>query len=404
MKNKIQYLLLSLCVFAPVSAQAQDVVLEETIVDAGATETTASESEQLPDVEQTPAIYLSSFGYLRVGYKHTQRDEDYTFIGRTSGFQLANARVGIEGLIPSADISFRVAAEGASDVDRDVNALQGNIDIRLRHAWARWQPHTTVGVQTGQFVVPFTREAMRSTGNLLFIDRAVGEAGVAAGTGLESDGISPDYELGAMLSSHVDGIAIGPIGIRYFAALTNGNGTNAQRNDNNALATTARIEVGMPETFWVGGAIHTNRRTTGLVPNAFREQDLGWAVDAAFERFGLDLYGQFVRVTTSFPTEGIEDRTRQAWHAQAGYTVETPFFDVTPMYRFASLDPWLGADGGEGISLDTFDLAYHSAGVRFGRDFGPASVRLWTVYTVTVEDETRALRNNTAQVLAQVAW
>ncbi len=347
--------------------------------------------------------HFAPIGYVRVAYEHTQQDPDLDFIGRTSGFRMLNARVGVEGSVLSAGVSFELTVDGAVDSDRQFNALEGDIDVELRDAWLRWDPCPWAGLQAGQFTAPFSREALRSTSDLLLSTRALGEEGILVGTGLELDAIVVDRELGLLLSPE-EPIEAGPIGIDYGVALLNGNGSNELLNDNTAVAVAGRLELIFVEIAHIGGGVLHNQRTDGLAPNRFRERDLAWVADAGVEWEGLEVYGQLMRLKTARQTEGTPDREQQAWHAQVGYSIDVPHVSITPAYRFASVDPWAGTEASEGVSLDTFAVQHHTAGVRLEHAFATGSIRLHLDYTVAVEDESRSLDNNTFRALAQVAW
>lgn len=79
--------------------------------------------------------------------------------------------------------TFRVSFEGASDVLRAPNTLLGSLSVRLRDAFARWDPFSFAGIQVGQVKAPFQEEELRGTQALLFASRAVGVERVAPGRG-----------------------------------------------------------------------------------------------------------------------------------------------------------------------------------------------------------------------------
>lgn len=342
-------------------------------------------------------------GFVRVAYENVQRDDSVDFVGRSNGFRLLNARIGVVGAWGPGDVSFEVTVDGAIDTDRSLNTLEGSLEVRLRDGWLRWDPVRWVGLQAGQFVAPLSREAQRSTGDLLLSTRALGEEGVGVGTGLELPAVGLDRELGAMVSPQTP-VDLGPVQVDYRLAVVNGNGDNALLNDNNSVAVVGRLEVGILEVAHLGGGVAHNQRTAGLSPNRFVERDLVWVADAGVDWRGLEVYGQLLGVRTALQTEGTPDREQQAWHVQAGYAIPLGPVTLTPAYRYATLDPWASGGRATSAALETYGVEHHTAGLRVLRPLGDGDLRLHVDYTFTVEHPDRTLRNNLLRVLAQVSW
>jgi hypothetical protein len=183
------------------------------------------------------------------------------------GFALYRARLGIDGFIGLGDrtccgqvdyaISFGLGAP------YDALTPTGSTSLQLVDGLVRWAMPTGVGVSSvaaGVQRVPFSREAMISSANLVFLERAVGAAWVA-----------PSYDLGATLSQSVS-LTDDPAGpqILVRAGAYNGNGTLFGDIDQ-GLRTAVRGELIAGDTYrtWspeldpalgIGGGLMLNRQ------------------------------------------------------------------------------------------------------------------------------------------------
>ena len=348
--------------------------------------------------------WIDPYGYIRVGYDLVGDDPNFDFIGANNGFVLHNARIGLAGGNTDWDLSFKVSLDGAADLRESINTPQGDLDVRLRDAFLRYDPVEYVGLEAGQFKLPFSAEEMGSTGSLVFISRAVGLQGVLVGQGLEQHGIVIGRELGAMLSPEAP-IFFGDsdFGLAYYAAVVNGNGANQILNDNISLAVAGRLELYYGDYVRVGGSILLNDRTEGEPPDLFEESDFGFSADLLASWEGLEISGQFTQLTTEYPTVGTVDREQLAYHAQITYVVDQLCVPFAPAYRFAYFHP--RSEGGVtagGIDLDSFELMYHTFGLRVWVPRTPLVVNL--NYTLTGEQAPREVENDLFQALIQLVF
>ncbi len=340
---------------------------------------------------------LSPCGYIRFGYDHTFKDDRYEFVGRNNGFVLRGARVGLDGKFVPLNITWRISIEGASDVLTQPNTPQGTLSVRLRDAFARWDPFPFIGIQAGQFKAPFQEEELKGANTLLFVSRAVGVDGVPPGRGLETPGIQLDRQVGVMLSpSEPIG---GDVAAAYYLMVMNGNGSNQLLDDNGKFGIVGRTELGIYEYVRLGAALFHNTRTVGDPPNLYNEEDFGLTGDLTVKVAGLSVLGAVTRLRTVFPTVGTSARAQLAFHGQAGYRIELPYSFVMPAYRYAYFHPW--QDGG-GAGFDQFKLQYHTFGIRTGLTKLP--VQAWINYTLTVEETGRKLGNDRIEILGQVTF
>ncbi len=389
---------------------ALGTALSGTLAYAQATETEGEVAEALEEatevveeeIVEDPAFWVSPYGYLRVGYDLVADDPNFDFVGTNNGFVLHNARLGLAGGNTDWDLSFQISLDGAADQRNSVNTPQGDLDVRLRDAFVRWDVCDCFGVQVGQFKLPFSAEEMRSTADVPFISRAIGLNGVLVGQGLETEGIVVGRELGLMLSPSSP-IYFGDFGFAYYAAVANGNGPNQLLNDNGSIAIAGRLEFYYSDLVRVGGGILLNERTIGELPNLFSEDDFGISADLLVSWEGLEVFGQLTMMTTEYATTGAADREQLAWHAQVSYVVDQLLVPFAPAYRIASFHP--RAEGGVtdgGTDLDSFELMYHTIGLRVWVPDTPLTLNL--NYTLTGEKEPRELENDLFQAMVQLVF
>lgn len=337
------------------------------------------------------------FGYLRAGYDYTFKDDRYSFIGRNNGFVLDSARVGVQGEARPYNVTFRVSFEGASDVLTAPNTPLGTLSVRLRDAFARWDPFPFVGLQVGQYKAPFQEEELRGTQTLLFASRAVGVEGVAPGRGFQLPGIELDRQLGVMFSP-IKPIG-GDVGVSYYLMVMNGNGSNQLLDDNGKVGLVGRTELDILKYARIGAAVFHNERTVGAPPNLYNEEDFGLTGDVGVHAAGFEVFGAVTRVRTVYPTVGTSARVQLAFHGQVGYRFEIERLQITPAYRYAYFHPW--QDGG-GAGFDAFKLQYNTFGVRLAHAKLP--VTAWLNYTLTGEEPVRKLSNDRIELLGQVTF
>lgn len=344
---------------------------------------------------------LVPWGYFRLAYESVESDDRYSFIGRNDGFLLDNARIGLDVEFRDT-LSFLISFEGASDVQEDTNTPLGEIDVRLRDVYARWEIHPYIGIQGGQIKAPFAAEELQATVDLLFVSRSVGWEGVLVGRGFEEPGISLGRQIGVMLSPRAP-IRFGDFGAVYYLMVGNGNDENQLLNDNSKVAVIGRVEALYSSFVTLGAAGYTNERRTGTPPNQADEEDVGVAADLYIHPGPIELFAQFGQVETDFDTAGVSSRIRRAGSVQGGYRFDLPWgFSLTPAYRYAYYDPWANAGSNAMASANRLALEYHTFGVRVKAHSLPLS--FFVNYTLTEEQAPREVDNDRLQLLAQVVF
>lgn len=356
-------------------------------------------AEGAPAADKHP-FQITPFGFLRAGYERVDRDAAHAFIGEHSGFLVDAARVGLEGESLREKVRFRTSVEAASTLYSE-SGENPSLQVRLRDAFARYDPAPFFGVALGQFRAPFSAETMRPSQTLLFASRSIGEEGIRPGRGFVETGLSLERQIGLMVAPD-EPFAIGPVRAAYYGMLMNPGGENRLSNASGAIGLLGRVEVGWEKYVMLGGAAYSMPRTVGTRPDLFDENDQGLNADARFTAFNVELYGQFTRVRTAYPTAGTEDRVRLGYHAQVGYLVKT-FVPFSVAYRYAHLDPW-SRGGGAGATQNyrNFRVDAHTIGVRVFHPRLPASV--WANYTLMVEPSARQVDNNRLELTGLIVF
>lgn len=391
--------------FGATHAGAQEGAADDGAEDADVpVERADAAVEDAGDEDEGDGLWFSPFGYVRLGFDWVGEDPNFDVIGSNNGFVLHNARIGLEGGYDEWHVSFRISVDGAEDLRENVNSPRGSLDVRLRDAYVREDFIEQFGVQAGQFKLPFSAEELRSTGSLLFVSRPVGLNGVRVGRGLEQPGIVVGRDLGLMVSPQAPIFFGGSdFGLAYYLAVANGNGPNEILNDNRSLALVGRLELVYGDWVTAGFSVIMNDRTEGDAPDLFEEEDFGISGDLMVTWEGLEVSGQFTKVTSSFPTSGTDDRDQVAWHAQVSYVVDQLPVPFAPGYRFATFHP--RAEGGTtagGVNLDSYELTYHTIGLRAWVPDTPLMVNV--NYTMTGEEAPRELENDLVEALIQVTF
>ncbi|MGE0790707.1 MAG: porin [Sandaracinaceae bacterium] len=356
------------------------------------------------DDDHEPGFVIAPTGFIRTGYEYVLDDPRYDFVGDNSGFILGNARLGVRGAAPAYGISFVITVDGAVAAHSLANTPQADLAVALRDALIRWDFVDFLGVTVGQFKIPFMAGWMGADGALPFASRAVGLDGVPVGRGFETPGIVVDRELGLSVGSNGPVFVAGDFGLGYYATVFNGNGIDQLLNDNVAPAVAGRLELYWTRDVRVGGAVMWNARTVGSLPDRFEEQDLGVSADITARFVGIELYGHFTMMTTSFVTTGAQDRMRLEVHGSAGYDLPFIDFPFVIAYRFAYYDPWQSGGGGGPVDLGAFELMYHTVGLRVEHPVDDIRLTGWLNYTFTVETDARSLLNDRLEVIVQLAF
>ena len=348
------------------------------------------------------AFDLTLSGYLRTTWTQIEDSEEQTsFVGLNDGFGQANARFIVDGTYSST--SFRLSLDGAVDRRDASNTASGDIQTELKDAYFTWAPRSWLRIHTGQFKPPFDAEEDQSTRSLMFVTRSVASRGVKGVEGVNIDGLSVDRQVGLMIDS--DKILLdGPgIGFGYALAVTNGNGANRPLNDNDSPAFYGRLELHWKEHVTLGVASYYNELTVGDAPDLIDETELGITADLNIDFHGVFAGFSFTQINSTFPDVDAEaKRSAQGLQAHLGYRSSYGFGYAV---RWSTLDPTsdFGSDDPAAkAAFEVDDVAYFTPSLTW--DVPNLPLRLQANYTLTMEDDTRALDNNKLELLGQLSF
>jgi hypothetical protein len=388
--------LLSLLWVSTAAAQSEGPEAPTTEESAPEVSTGSSEVDATPPAEDAPVdtqLTYDLFGYLRVAGAVIQNDPSVPFVGRSDGFLLQNARLGIQGTWRDR-LRFKISADGAQDERPGANALNGTLRFGLRDAYADVLLHPMLEVRAGQFYATFDVDETTSTTQRRFIDRALASRGVEATRGWETPGLRPGRSLGVALRSE-SLIRSGEWGLGYELAFQNGTAENIASNDNDSLAYTAALLVDLPGEGRLFAAARHNRRTEGDLPAQETEEDLAASLGGRVALGSLGVVSQAVVRRTQFPTVGGAAEVAFGGHA-AIYWRWRPrkTFWIEPVYRFGFYEP---SDLIEGDQLQE-----HTAGVNIGLPQWHS--RLQAGFTHVVEETARTLNNDRFETVIEVSF
>ncbi|MEQ1500642.1 MAG: hypothetical protein ABMB14_00360 [Myxococcota bacterium] len=251
------------------------------------------------------------------------------------GFSLRRARIGVDGYVPMG------ALGGASQVDYalalGVSApydvlSEPTPDVELVDAFGRWALPTGVGVTSaalGLQRVPFSRESMMSSANLVFEEVSVG-----------TYWLTPSREVGATVSQSVL-LGDGELAPQLLARIGGFNGSEDLFGDTGpGLLGTGRLEFSLGDTYrtWspskdpaIGIGAAALRDTQPSTRTTSIEADL--LARISLVTLSGEVVTSRIRPTNTDVTDpSVVDNTgRLGWHAQ--------------------LSVWLPIDGDDGIEL-----------------------------------------------------
>ncbi|MBN2360005.1 MAG: hypothetical protein JXR83_11175 [Deltaproteobacteria bacterium] len=323
---------------------------------------------------------------LRLRYDAIEQDTQVDYIGRNNGFGLSSGRLGLRGEY-GRWVGFNVTMDGGFVEQTDRNLVGGTTFAALKDAWVQIKPWDFILVRAGQFKTPFDEESLRSTAELRFVDRSVGDRGIRSGEGYQVLGASPARNLGLMAGA--EDLRLGPFGLQYLAAVVNGNGENQAYNDNSAPAVFGRLALSAFDAVGLGVGGVYNPRTVGALPNLYDEIDAGFTVDAHAMLFGAYADASFLWINTQYPTTGAPDSVAMAASAEVGYTL---WFGLGAGYRFGWYDP-TSTFGNDAV-------VEHTVGIRY--DVPRLPLALIVDYTIALEQPGRELANNRLGALLQL--
>jgi hypothetical protein len=384
---------------APVAAPAESaavpppsapLAIATTPPDAG-----ADESPALPEATWRP------YGYLRTVFSAIMEDgKGPDYVGKNDGFQMANARLGVE--VTRGRTRAVISADGAVDRRDELNSSQGDVEVRLRDAFAEYTVCSGFKVAAGQFEPPYDAEELTSNTELVFVDQAVESRGVKGVEGWNLQGLSLEREVGLLLSTGDVYFTEGDEGPGMSAAfaLTNGSSAKHPVNDNDALAYTGRLEFLWGRIVRAGVAANVNAVSTNVPPDQVTDDRFGLAADLRVDFMGAHVLGQFMRRTSASQDVAAEPEViAQGFHVQGAY--DAPF-GLTPGYRYAQYDPTAEVQVEDAVTAANYEhdeIKVHTFGLSWRVPEEPLTLK--ANYHVMLEDEARKLANDRFDFLVQ---
>ena len=287
--------------------------------------------------EAPPAGFTwSPFGYLRVQGAVVQNDPNVAFVGRSDGFELQNARVGVRGALAER-AAFLISIDGAIDERDRINDPNGRLRVGLRDAFVDLHLGA-VDLRAGRFDPVFDPERLYADTERPFVDRALESRGVRPTEGWETDGLPPGRSIGLAVrrdpGTPEAGAAIG-----FELAAQNGADEFSSDNDNDWVAVSAAGLLRLANGTAVVAAARWNPRTEGDLPFRQDETDLEGGLGAIVAAGPVQVGVGGIVVHTIFDTTGGPGQNAYGGHAQVMVRVLGGAYPLSVGYRFAILDP-----------------------------------------------------------------
>jgi Phosphate-selective porin O and P len=356
-------------------------------------------------VPAAPRFAWTPFGYLRGQLNVVRDDPDVAFVGRSDGFSLQHARLGVRGALGER-VSFEVSFDGAVDERDRVNTTNGRLRVGLRDAFVDFHRPTRaafgigpdLSVRAGRFEAWFDPDGIQGDTERPFIDRALESHGVSASEGWETAGLPPGRSIGAAVRVSSWNLGSFPepeeqqMRLLAEVALMNGAGEFASNNDNDDFALSAALRLAAGSRGWAQVAYRRNPRTEGELPFRQEEVDDAFSLGGGLALGPLELAAGGILQYTRFATTG--GPRQRAWGAH-GQAMARILDGKTPLrigYRFAILDP---------SSLVVSDrLMEHTAGVVW--TLASLRTRLLLDVTHAVEEDQRELTNDRVELVVEL--
>ena len=361
---------------------------------------------------------LEFSGFIRVFHTtilEGDGNQGLEYLGRNDGFGIDTARLTVEGT--AKDVLVRLQFDGATLLFDETSAPEGDVRTAARDAFIEYRPLPEARLRVGRYRPPVAGEQYISSAAQLFVERSVAVRGVQNVEGRNVPGLGAPRQYGAMLlGSTVFGSeeefkeGFDQFGVAWYASMTNGNSADEPLNDNSDYLLAARAEAfyGTSERdkvrFGLGAFTNTVTRDPNELPDVIDEEQTGFSADLVVDWYNVQLQGQFMTVSRSFPDVPSEpEASALGYHLALGYRIE--MIGVTPVYRYAYYDWTDSVEADDPVTqaqLDADELTYHTIGLNW---HVPGEPLLFQVnYTITVEDDQQAIDNDRLQFLGQVAF
>ncbi len=293
-------------------------------------------------------------GYAQMWGEYGEKEFDGRTYDNTLRGQIKRARVKLTGEVLD-NITYKLST------DLKDNAELYDAAVTFTHLGDA--AHITLG----QFKPHVSKEALRSSSELDFIERyqgAIYGIGDDAPTGEPNIGLGLDNEfrnIGVMLSGH-------PVEIFSYSLFmgNSGGGANLGTTGRDNLFFSGRIEASLIDALRFGAAYaNTEKSNRGGFDKKFRTQV--WTLDASYDVGGLTIAGEFIGGNTDATTnQGFSGASATGkevvWHA---YYIMGAYWitdNIRGLVRFEEFDPdtaVTGSDSYRYLHYYTFGLNYY---------------------------------------------
>lgn len=340
-----------------------------------------------------PAWYdrLTPHGFARIGLFYSFPLQEEQLIGSNGGFRMAAIRLGADYKL-SDKFNMAVSIEAAAPIRSPGDASSGTRVVELRDAYFEYAHCDCFQVRAGQFKAPFSAETLAGDETLVFISRSVASEGVAPPEAYgPTSGLSLGRQVGVQVSSHFLGSDV--FAFRYAVGVFNGSGQNQLFNDNNIVMPVARVEAKLFERFTVGANGAFNIKAEGTRPNRVSVSQFSYGADLTLKIPEVDIDGMFGFLSRSSTYNTSVAPADAAWGLYAQLHYLHPGTGLEAGVRFSMYDPSFVAPD------DTVNEIAAMVGWRATKWF-----KVLLQYTHRGEEPLASLPNDSADVLAQVAW
>jgi hypothetical protein len=282
--------------------QAQEIKAKEPAIEAGYDEGFYIKSKDKP--------YSMVFnGFSQFLYSLNKSDG----AGASHGFDVALARLAISGNVLDPKLAYFMQLQGST--------LGNNNNITMLDWWLKYNFAPEIGVQTGRFVLPYSRQFYTHPGNLLFAD--LSEADYA-------------FNLPRSIGAHASG-KLGPVS--YHAAVLNSIralDAPGQQNFGSQIGVLGRLEFDILKPYGyfesspkpatepqlsVGAAVAYNPIDggSGFQNLVAGDTTTNVTLDLGFRAGGFSLQAAGYYRADNYTTPGLSHGNDWGYYSQAGY-------------------------------------------------------------------------------------
>ncbi len=325
-------------------------------------------------------------GYVRTLGRWTQNDSGTAFVGRTDGFALQNARLGVQANYKDK-VTVVLSIEGAADERTGANDLTGQLAFGLRDAYVDYKLGDNVELRAGHFKPLFDGEENASNESRHFVNRALSSRGVAIGEGFPLIGLGINRDIGVAIRS--EPATTGNFSLGWEVAVQNGNGPNEAAADNDQPAVSGAL-VGQTDALRVWLTARFSKDSDGEFPMRLDSTRLSGAFGFHYAAEKFKVGAQALVRRSTFETSGGGDELAIGVHGELHGRISERLWAG---YRYSMLDP------SDLLKIDR--LQEHTLGVVYSPNWYS---KFLLNYTLPLEQSGRKLDNQRVELLLHVGF